>query len=54
MTLGKYNLKKVGDICDCFEIFWLEQFPIEVICAWATPHGGVLLLALSAAWVLER
>lgn len=54
MTLGKYNLKKVVDVCDYFEISWLEQFPIEAICACVTPHGGVLLLALSAAWVLKR
>lgn len=54
MTLGKYNLKKVVDVCDYFEISWPEQFPIKAICACVTPHGGVLLLALSAACVLER
>lgn len=54
MTLGKYNLKKVEDVCDYFEISWLEQFPIEAICTCVTPPGGVLLLALPAAWVLKR
>lgn len=54
MTLGKYNLKKVVAVCDYFEISWLEQFPIKAIFACVTPHGGYLLLALSAAWVLER
>lgn len=49
MTLGKYNLKKVVDVCDYFGISRLEQFPIDAICTCVTPHGGVLLLALSAA-----
>lgn len=50
---GKYSLKKVVDVCDWFEISRLEQFPIEECCACVTPHGGVLLLALSSAWVLK-
>lgn len=53
MTSGKYSLKKVVNVCDCFEISWLEQFPVEELCACVTPHGGVLSLALSSAWVLK-
>lgn len=53
MALGKYSLKKVMDICDCFEISWLEQFSVEEYCACVTPHSGVLSLALSSAWALK-
>ena len=53
MTLEKYSLRKVVDACDCFEISRLEQFPIEEHCACVTPHGGLLSLALSSAWVLK-
>lgn len=41
MTLGKYSLEKVVDVCDCFEISRLEQFLVEERCACVTHHGGV-------------
>jgi len=51
MTLGKCSLKKAVDVCDCFEISGVEQFPAEERCACVTPWGGVLSLALSSARV---
>lgn len=46
MTLGKYILKKVVDVCECFEISWVEQFAIDQQCCCVTSYGRVLLPAL--------
>lgn len=53
MTLGKYILKKVVDVCECFEISWLSSLLLRNSVVVLHPMVGFSCLPLPSAWVLK-